>query len=198
MYSPPRRPRRVSRPERPTTRKCPRSGSRPSTAKLRTFFARKSATISELEKFYNGMAEAMHVGADFRSALDLVAPSAETPYFRGVIAALYEQKASAASIAALMRNFPGAFNNVAVAMIEQGETCRAAGGGVRQAGGHDPQPADDHRGDQGRASTTRASSACLLLVAMIVVNFLVLPMITKNFSCSTPSCRRRPRCCSTG
>ncbi len=91
-------------------------------ARFRSFFARKSATVSELEKFYTGMAEALHLGADFRSALDMVAPSAETAYFRGVNAALYEQKAQAASIAALMRNFPGAFNNVAVAMIEQGET----------------------------------------------------------------------------
>src|SRR5580698_9055581 len=49
---------------------------------FRTFMARKTAKISELEKFYNGMAEALQMGADFRSALDLVAPSAETAYFR--------------------------------------------------------------------------------------------------------------------
>ena len=47
--------------------------------RVRTFMARTTATVSELEKFYHGMAEAMHLGADFRSALDLVAPGAETP-----------------------------------------------------------------------------------------------------------------------
>ena len=148
---------------------------------FRAFFARKNATVSELEKFFNGMAEAMHVGADFRSALDLVAPSAETPFFRGVIAALYEQKASTASIAALMRQFPGAFSNVAVAMVEQGETAgklehvfeklatmtrnRLMISGEIKAGLYYP-----------------GFIGGLLLVALIVVNFLVLPMITKNFT----------------
>jgi len=148
---------------------------------FRSFMARKSATVSELEKFFNGMAEAMHVGADFRSALDLVAPSAETPYFRGVIAALYEQKASTASIAALMRQYPGAFSNVAVAMVEQGETAgklehvfeklatmtrnRLMISGEIKAGMYYP-----------------AFIGGLLLIALIVVNFLVLPMITKNFT----------------
>jgi type II secretory pathway component PulF len=150
-------------------------------AKLRTFFARKSATVSELEKFYTGMAEALHLGADFRSALDMVAPSAETAYFRGVNAALYEQKAQAASIASLMRNFPGAFNNVAVAMIEQGETAgrlelvfdklavmtrnRLMIAGEIKAGLYYP-----------------GFIFALLMVAMIVVNFMVLPMITRNFT----------------
>lgn len=148
--------------------------------KFRIFFARKSATVAELEKFYNGMAEAMHVGADFRSALDLVAPSAETPYFRGVIGALYEQKASSSSIAVLMKQFPGAFSNVAVSMIEQGETSgklehvfdklatmtrnRLMIAGEIKAGLYYP-----------------AFIFCLLLVALIVVNFMVLPMIMKNF-----------------
>jgi type IV pilus assembly protein PilC len=149
--------------------------------KLRTFFARKSATISELEKFYNGMAEAMHVGADFRTALDLVAPGAETPYFRGVIAALYEQKASTASIAALMRNYPGAFSNVAVAMVEQGETA----GKLEQVF---EKLATMTRNRLMITGEIKAGLyypgfiACLVFVAMIVVNFFVLPMITKNFT----------------
>jgi type II secretory pathway component PulF len=149
--------------------------------RMRRFFARKSATVSELEKFYNGMSEAMHVGADFRSALDLVAPGAETSYFRGVIAALYEQKASSASIAALMRQFPGAFSNVAVAMVEQGETAGRL----------------EHVFDK-LATMTRnrlmitgeirsglyypAFIGTLVLIALIVVNFFVLPMIMRNFT----------------
>jgi len=148
--------------------------------KFRTFFARKSAVPSELEKFYNGMAESLHLGADFRSALDLVAPAAETPYFRGVIASIYEQKASSASIAALMRLHPGAFSNVAVAMVEQGETSgrldavfeklasmarnRAVITGEIRSGLYYP-----------------GFIGCLVLAALIVVNFCVLPMITKNF-----------------
>jgi type II secretory pathway component PulF len=148
--------------------------------KFRAFWTKKSATVSEMEKFYSGMTEAMHVGADFRSALDLVAPSAETPYFRGVIAALYEQKASSSSVAVLMKQFPGAFTNVAVAMIEQGETSgkleavfdKLAGmtknrmmiSGEIKAGLYYP-----------------GFIGGLLFVAMIVVNFYVLPMITKNF-----------------
>jgi type II secretory pathway component PulF len=148
--------------------------------KFRTIFARKTAKPTELEKFYNGMAEALHLGADFRSALDLVAPAAETPYFRGVIAALFEQKASSASIAALMRQHPGAFTNVAVAMVEQGETSgrldavfeklatmarnRAVITGEIRAGMYYP-----------------GFIAGLVLVALIVVNYCVLPMITANF-----------------
>jgi len=148
--------------------------------KFRSCFARKHATASELEKFYNGMAECLHLGADFRSALDLVAPAAETPYFRGVIASIYEQKASSASIAALMRLHPGAFTNVAVAMVEQGETSgrldavfeklasmarnRAVITGEIRAGLYYP-----------------GFIGCLVLAALIVVNFCVLPMITKNF-----------------
>ena len=149
--------------------------------KFRTFFARKSATVSELEKFYNGMAEAMHVGADFRSALDLVAPGAESPYFRGVIAALFEQKASTASIAALMRQFPGAFSNVAVAMVEQGETA----GKLEQVF---EKLATMTRNRLMITCEIKAGLyypgfiACLVFVAMIIVNFLVLPMITKNFT----------------
>src|SRR5579883_161937 len=85
---------------------------------FRSKTTKKTATVAELERFYNGMAEALHLGADFRTALDLVVPSAETPYFRGVLAALYEQKGTTASIASLMKLFPNAFNNVAVAMIE--------------------------------------------------------------------------------
>jgi MSHA biogenesis protein MshG len=148
--------------------------------KFRTFTARKTATISELEKFYHGMAEAMHMGADFRSALDLVAPSAETAYFRGVIASLYEKKASAASIAALMKNFPGAFSNVAVAMVEQGETS----GRLEQVFDKLSLMTKNRMVITGEIKSGLyypAFIGCLLLVAMIVVNFYVLPMITKNF-----------------
>ena len=148
--------------------------------KFRTFTARKTATISELEKFYHGMAEAMHMGADFRSALDLVAPSAETPYFRGVIASLFEKKASSASIAALMKNFPGAFSNVAVAMVEQGETS----GRLEQVFDKLSLMTKNRMVITGEIKSGLyypAFIGCLLLVAMIVVNFYVLPMITKNF-----------------
>jgi type II secretory pathway component PulF len=147
----------------------------------RTTFARKSATTSELEKFFNGMTEAFHIGADFRAALDLVAPSAETAYFRGVIGALYEQKASVSSISALMRQFPGAFSNVAVAMVEQGETA----GKLEQV-------------FEKLALSTRNKMLItgeiksglyypgfigfLLMIALVIVNFLVLPMITRNFT----------------
>ena len=148
--------------------------------KFRTFMARKTATISELEKFYHGMAEAMHLGADFRSALDLVAPSAETAYFRGVIASLYEKKASSASIGAMMEQFPGAFSNVAIAMIEQGETS-----GRLEAVFDKLATMTKNRmvitGEIKSGLYYPGFIGCLLLVAMIVVNFYVLPMITKNF-----------------
>ncbi len=148
--------------------------------KFRSFCARRNAKPTELEKFYNGMAEALHLGADFRTALDLVAPAAETPYFRGVIASLYEQKASSASIAALMRQHPGAFTNVATAMVEQGET----------SGRLDAVFAKLATMARNRAIITGEIRAgmyypgfigCLVLVALIVVNFCVLPMITANF-----------------
>ena len=148
--------------------------------KFRTFFTRKSSTVTELEKFFNGMAEAMHVGADFRSALDLAAPGAETPYFRGVIAALYEQKASSASIAALMRQFPDAFSNVAVAMVEQGETS----GKLEQVFDKLATMTRNRlmiTGEIKAGLYYPAFIGGLLLVALIVVNFLVLPMIMKNF-----------------
>jgi type II secretory pathway component PulF len=148
---------------------------------FRTTFARKSATTSELEKFYNGLTEAFHIGADFRSALDLVAPSAETPYFRGVIAALFEQKGTVATISGLMRQFPGAFSNVAVAMVEQGETT----GKLEYV-------------FEKLALTTRnkmmitgeiksglyypAFIGFLLMIALVIINFMVLPMITRNFT----------------
>lgn len=147
---------------------------------FRAFWAKKTATISELEKFYSGMAEALHVGADFRSALDLVAPSAETPYFRGVIAAIYERKASSSSIAALMRQFPGAFTNVAMAMVEQGETS-----GKLEVVFDKLAIMTKNRmmimGEIKSGLYYPGFIGCMLLVAMIVVNFLVLPMITKNF-----------------
>jgi type II secretory pathway component PulF len=149
--------------------------------RIRTFFARKSASISELEKFYNGMAEAMHIGADFRSALDLVAPGAESPYFRGVIAALYEQKASSASIAALMRQFPEAFSNVAVAMVEQGETA-----GKLEEVFEKLATMTQNRlmitGEIKAGLYYPGFVACLVFVAVIIVNFFVLPMITANFT----------------
>ena len=148
--------------------------------KFSSFWARTTVTVSELEKFYNGMAEALHLGADFRSALDLVAPSAETPYFRGVIASLYEKKASSSSIAALMRQFPGAFSNVAVAMIEQGETS-----GKLEAVFEKLSIMTKNRmmisGEIKSGLYYPGFIGVLLLIAMIVVNFLVLPMITKNF-----------------
>jgi type II secretory pathway component PulF len=148
--------------------------------RFRAFWARKSATISELEKFYSGMAEALHVGADFRSALDLVAPSAETAYFRGVIAALYERKASAASIAGLMAEFPGAFTNVAVAMVDQGETS-----GKLEAVFDKLASMTKNRmmisGEIKAGLYYPCFIGFLLLVAIIVVNYMVLPMITQNF-----------------
>lgn len=147
---------------------------------FRTFFARKTATASELEKFYHGMSEAMHMGADFRTALDLVAPSAETPYFRGVVASLYEKKASSASIAAMMRLFPGAFGNVAVAMVEQGETS----GKLDAVFGKLSVMTKNRMAIAGEIKSGLyypGFIGCLLLVAMIVVNFYVLPMITRNF-----------------
>ena len=147
---------------------------------FRTLTARKTPTISELEKFYNGMAEALHVGADFRSALDLVAPSAETACFRGVIASLYEKKASAASIAALMRQHPAAFSNVAVAMVEQGETS-----GRLEAVFDKLAVMTKNRmmitGEIKAGLYYPAFIGLLLFIAMIVVNFVVLPMIVKNF-----------------
>jgi type II secretory pathway component PulF len=147
---------------------------------FRTFSTRKTAKISELEKFYSGMAEALHMGADFRSALDLVAPSAETAYFRGVIAALYERKASSASIAALMRDFPGAFSNVAVAMVAQGETS-----GKLEVVFDKLATMTKNRmmimGEIKSGLYYPGFIGCMLLVAIIVVNFFVLPMITANF-----------------
>jgi len=147
---------------------------------FRTRFARKSAKTSELEKFYNGMTEAFHVGADFRSALDLVAPAAETPYFRGVIAALYEQKGSVATISGLMRQFPGAFNPVAVSMIEQGEMS----GKLEQVF---EKLATMTRNKIMISGEIKAGLyypgfiGILLMVALVIVNFMVLPMITANF-----------------
>ncbi|MGH7996467.1 MAG: type II secretion system F family protein [Opitutaceae bacterium] len=149
--------------------------------RFRTFFARKEATTSELEKFYNGMTEAFHIGADFRSALDLVAPSAETPYFRGVIAALYEQKGSVSSISGLMRQFPGAFSNVAVAMVEQGETA----GKLEQVF---EKLALSTRNKMMITGEIKSGLyypgfiALLLMVALVIINFFVLPMITRNFT----------------
>ncbi len=147
---------------------------------FRTFWTKKTAKISELEKFYNGMAEALHMGADFRSALDLVAPSAETAYFRGVIAAVYERKASSASIAALMREFPGAFSNVAVAMVAQGETS-----GKLEVVFDKLATMTKNRmmimGEIKSGLYYPGFIGCMLLVAIIVVNFIVLPMITANF-----------------
>lgn len=147
---------------------------------FRTFWTKKTAKISELEKFYNGMAEALHMGADFRSALDLVAPSAETAYFRGVIAAVYERKASSASIAALMRDFPGAFSNVAVAMVAQGETS-----GKLEVVFDKLATMTKNRmmimGEIKSGLYYPGFIGCMLLVAIIVVNFIVLPMITANF-----------------
>ncbi|HEY3756924.1 MAG TPA: type II secretion system F family protein [Opitutaceae bacterium] len=148
--------------------------------KVRTTFSRKSATVTELEKFYNGMGVALHLGADFRTALDLVVPSAETAYFRGVMAALYEQKSSSSSIAALMRNFPEAFTNVAISMVEQGET----------SGKLDAVFQKLALMTRNRLMITGEIKAglyyptfigILLMIAMVVVNFMVLPMITKNF-----------------
>jgi type II secretory pathway component PulF len=147
---------------------------------FRTFWTRKTAKVSELEKFYNGMAEALHMGADFRSALDLVAPSAETAYFRGVIAAVYERKASSASIAALMRDFPGAFSNVAVAMVAQGETS-----GKLEVVFDKLATMTKNRmmimGEIKSGLYYPGFIGCMLLVAIIIVNFIVLPMITANF-----------------
>ncbi len=147
---------------------------------FRTFWTRKTAKVSELEKFYSGMAEALHMGADFRSALDLVAPSAETAYFRGVIAAVYERKASSASIAALMRDFPGAFSNVAVAMVAQGETS-----GKLEVVFDKLATMTKNRmmimGEIKSGLYYPGFIGCMLLVAIIVVNFIVLPMITANF-----------------
>jgi type II secretory pathway component PulF len=147
---------------------------------LRVRFARKTATTSELEKFYNGMAEAFHVGADFRSALDLVAPGAETPYFRGVIAALYEQKGSVATISGLMRQFPGAFTNVAVSMIEQGETA----GKLEQVFEKLATMTRNKLMIAGEIKSGLyypAFIGFLLMIALVIVNFMVLPMITNNF-----------------
>jgi type II secretory pathway component PulF len=147
---------------------------------FRTMTTRKTATITELEKFYNGMAEALHVGADFRSALDLVAPSAETAYFRGVIAALYEKKASSSSIAALMKQYPSAFSNVAVAMVEQGETS----GKLEQVFEKLAMMTKNRMMIVGEIKSGLyypGFIGCLLMVAIIIVNFVVLPMITKNF-----------------
>ncbi|HVW21054.1 MAG TPA: type II secretion system F family protein [Opitutaceae bacterium] len=148
---------------------------------LRSRFARRSATTSELEKFYNGMAEAFHVGADFRSALDLVAPAAETPYFRGVIAALYEQKGSVATISGLMRQFPGAFNHVAVSMIEQGEVS----GKLEQVFEKLALMTRNKLMISGEIKSGLyypGFIGVLLLIALIIVNFMVLPMITANFT----------------
>lgn len=148
---------------------------------FRTTLARRSATTSELEKFYNGMAEAFHVGADFRSALDLVAPGAETPYFRGVIAALYEQKGSVATISGLMRQFPGAFNNVSVAMIEQGEVS----GKLEQVFEKLATMTRNKLMITGEIKSGLyypAFIGFLLMVALVIVNFMVLPMITSNFT----------------
>lgn len=147
---------------------------------VRIFFARKSATVPELERFYNGMGVALQLGADFRSALDLVAPSAETAYFRGVMAALYEQKSSSSSIAALMRLFPEAFSNVAISMVEQGET----------SGKLDAVFQKLALMTRNRLMITGEIKAglyypgfigALLMIALVVVNFMVLPMITRNF-----------------
>jgi type IV pilus assembly protein PilC len=120
------------------------------------------------------------MGADFRSALDLVAPSAETAYFRGVIAAVYERKASSASIAALMQDFPGAFSNVAVAMVAQGETS-----GKLEVVFDKLATMTKNRmmimGEIKSGLYYPGFIGCMLLVAIIVVNFIVLPMITANF-----------------
>ena len=148
--------------------------------KVRTRVTRKTATVSELEKFYHGMAEAMHLGADFRSALDLVAPSSESPYFRGVIASLYEKKASAPSIAGMMKGYPGAFSNVAVAMIDQGETS----GRLEEVFDKLALMTKNRMMISGEIKSGLyypGFIGCLLFVALIVVNFLVLPMITQNF-----------------
>jgi type IV pilus assembly protein PilC len=151
-----------------------------SDAKFRAFWTAKTATPTELENFFLGLARSMARGADFRQALDLVVPMCETPYFRGVIAGLYEGRTTSSSYASLFGEFPGAFNNVALGMIKEGDA----------SGKHDV--VFERLATMSRHSSTLKREVVngmvypgivmiLLLVGIVVVNVYILPSIIKNF-----------------
>ena len=151
-----------------------------SDAKFRGFWTRKTATATELENFFLGLARSMAKGADFRQALDLVVPMCETPYFRGVIAGLYEGRATSSSYASLFGEFPGAFNNVAIGMIKEGDA----------SGKHDV--VFERLATMSRHSLTLKREVAngmvypgivtfLLFIGIIIVNVYILPSIIKNF-----------------
>jgi type II secretory pathway component PulF len=80
----------------------------------------------------------------------------------------------------MMEQFPGAFSNVAIAMVEQGETS----GRLEAVFDKLAVMAKNRMVITGEIKSGLyypGFIGCLLLVAMIVVNFYVLPMITKNF-----------------
>jgi len=152
----------------------------PSDAKFRGFWTRKNATATELENFFLGLARSMAKGADFRQALDLVVPMCETPYFRGVIAGLYEGRTTSSSYASLFGEFPGAFNNVANGMIKEGDA----------SGKHDVvferlATISRHTWTLNRGGANGmvypGIVTFLLLVGIVVVNVYILPSIIKNF-----------------
>src|SRR5258708_927431 len=88
---------------------------------FRAFTARKRPTHRELESFYREMGRVLSGRKiDFKTALSLVAPLAETPIFRGIIAGLYHFREEVEDHAELFARFPQAFGPAEIAQIRKG------------------------------------------------------------------------------
>lgn len=83
----------------------------------------------EVARFYSAMAKNLRVNTPLTETLQRCASGARTPFFRGVLATmcLYTSKEGGA-LSKCMRLFPEAFDDIAVALIEAGES---SGGLVR-------------------------------------------------------------------
>lgn len=159
----------------------PAAGSGDAWRQLKKLFGRERVELEELIIFCRQMHSLSKAGVPIINAIGGLADSTRNPFFRQVLQALRGDLEGGTAMAVALGNHPRVFNPLFVSMISVGENTGQLDQAFRQLAGYLEMERETRKRIQ-QATRYPLFVLIAMLVALVVINWLVIPAFSKVFA----------------
>ena len=160
---------------------APAAGSGDAWGALKKLFGRERVELEELIIFCRQMHSLSKAGVPIISAIGGLGESARNPYFRQVLQALRGDLEGGTAMSVALGSHPKVFNALFVSMISVGENTGQLDQAFRQLAGYLEMERETRKRIQ-QATRYPLFVLIAMTVALVVINWLVIPAFSKVFA----------------
>ena len=161
--------------------RAPAVGSGDAWGALKKLLSRERVELEELIIFCRQMHSLSKAGVPIINAIGGLAESARNPFFRQVLQTLRGDLEGGTAMAVALGNHPKVFNPLFVSMISVGENTGQLDQAFRQLAGYLEMERETRKRIQ-QATRYPLFVLIAMLVALVVINWLVIPAFSKVFA----------------